>query len=221
MAKNTKSSSSKKNKTSTSEKKMTKEETVVEVPAEVVPAKKVAPKKKASEAPAKKATESKKKETNEVSEKKVKKVKKVKTARAATAYNIFMKDRIKTIDGTDQKEKLKTVAGMWKTLSDKDKEPFNKKASVAKVAFEKAQAENPEFNAKKATKRSPNAYNLFIKDRMPTATGANQTDKLKAIASEWKKMDDAKKRPFQKEADKKKEEAKKLKEESVEAQASA
>lgn len=208
----TKSKTSTGKKSTKPENKMKKEEE----PVAEVPAKKVSSKKK--DTPPKKAPLSKKEAepAQEASAKKTKekKAKKVKTARAPTAYNIFMKDKISSITGSDQKEKLKTVAGMWKTLSSKEQEPYNKQAAEAKAQFEKEQAENPEYNAKKTAKRSPNAYNLFIKDRMATATGENQTSKLRAIAAEWKKLDESKKRPFVKEANKQKEEAKKLQEEA-------
>ena len=127
-------------------------------------------------------------------------VKRAKTARAPTAYNIFMKEQISKITGVDQKEKLKTVAGLWKTLTDTEKEPFTQKAEVLKVAFLQTQSENPQTKSPSVAKRSPNAYNLFIKERMATATGENQTSKLKSIALEWKGLDESKKQTFRKDA---------------------
>lgn len=214
------SSSSKKPKTSDKKMKEEKPEEVV-VATTSAPAKKVSSKKKAetvvaSEAPAKKSSASKKKvvSSEPATEKKMapKKAKKPKTARPPTAYNLFMREKIQTITGSDQKEKLKAVATMWREMAPKGKESYNKEAATLKEAFVKKQLEDPEYNAKKANKRTPNGYNLFIQARMPDVSGSDQISKLRAIAKEWSALDKTKKGVYQKEASKRKDEAKKMQE---------
>lgn len=123
-------------------------------------------------------------------EKDIKKIgskRKNKSSRPQTAYNIFMKDKMTEIEAPNQTEKLKIIAKFWKDLKDKDKVKYHQEADLKKKEFfdqkEKMQSEN----GKK--KRLPNAYNIFLKERMQLINGINQKDKLIKIAFEWKNLD--------------------------------
>ena len=110
-----------------------------------------------------------------------------KSSRPQTAYNIFMKAKMTEIEAPNQTEKLKIIAKFWKDLKDKDKVKYHQEADLKKKEFfdqkEKMQSEN----GKK--KRLPNAYNIFLKERMQLINGINQKDKLIKIAYEWKNLD--------------------------------
>ena len=55
-------------------------------------------------------------------------------------------------------------------------------------------------------KRLPNAYNIFLKERMQTIDGENQKDKLIKIAFEWKNLNKENRTQFIEKASKLKEE---------------
>ena len=134
-------------------------------------------------------TQSKEKNTTK-EEKDIKKTglkRKSKTSRPQTAYNIFMKAKMVEIEAPNQTEKLKIIAKFWKDLKEKDKVKYHQEADLKKKEFfdqkEKMQSENGK------RKRLPNAYNIFLKERMQLINGINQKDKLIKIASEWKNLD--------------------------------
>ena len=76
---------------------------------------------------------------------------------------------------------------------------------------------------KKASKRAPSAYNLFMKDpeQRAKAEGETAPEKMKGLSKIWKEMSDEEKRPYEEESSRLKEELKeKLRDESEEAEAS-
>ena len=76
---------------------------------------------------------------------------------------------------------------------------------------------------KKAYKRAPSAYNLFIKDpeQREKAEGETAPEKMKGLSKIWKELSDEEKRPYQEESARLKEELKeKLRDEAEKAEAS-
>lgn len=121
-----------------------------------------------------------------VENRKVVSKKKNKSSRPQTAYNIFMKIKMTEIEAPNQTEKLKLIAKYWKELSDKDKKIYHEEADLKKKEFNEQKEILQNQNGKK--KRLPNAYNIFLKERMQTIDGENQKDKLIKIAFEWKNL---------------------------------
>ena len=143
-------------------------------------------------------------DNKEVVEKKIVSKKKVKTSRPQTAYNIFMKIKMTEIEAPNQTEKLKIIAKSWKELADKDKNKYRQEADIKKKEFFEQKEQIQNESGKK--KRLPNAYNIFLKERMQLIVGDNQKDKLIKIASEWKNLDSKNKTVFMEKASKLREE---------------
>jgi hypothetical protein len=137
--------------------------------------------------------------------------KKSKVNRPPTAYNIFMKEKMSEIKEGNQTDKLKTVANLWKDLTEEVKVGYKERAEEIKEEFMKNQEMNDDSEDKKSTKkRLPNGYNIYLKDRMSKIDGENQKDKLMKIAKEWKGLEDSVKQQY-------KDQASDLKEKTVEA----
>ncbi len=137
--------------------------------------------------------------------------KKSKVNRPPTAYNIFMKEKMSEIKEGNQTDKLKTVAHLWRDLTEEVKVGYKERAEEIKEEFMKNQEMNDDSDDKKSTKkRLPNGYNIYLKDRMSKIDGENQKDKLMKIAKEWKGLEDSVKQQY-------KDQASDLKEKTLEA----
>ncbi len=136
------------------------------------------------------------KKTSETSTKK-----KAKISRPPTAYNIFMREKMSEISEGNQTDKLKTVAGLWKEISEEVKDEYNKRASEIKEQFMSSQENsNPTDSSKNQKKRLPNGYNIYLKEQMAIVEGENQKDKLVKIAAEWKSLGDNEKQKYKDQA---------------------
>merc|ERR1712224_173736 len=120
-----------------------------------------------------------------------KRKKKTKAYRAPTAYNCFMRAKMSTITEGNQTEKLKKVAAQWKEISPEEHKKYIEIAQKEKEDYlENNKDKIINETVSKPSKRVPNAYNLFLKDRMTVVSGDNQKDKLIKIASEWKTLEE-------------------------------
>ena len=57
-------------------------------------------------------------------------VEKKKSKRGLSGYNVYMKKKIKEVEGENQKEKLLKVSSSWKKLSEKEKQKFRDEAKA-------------------------------------------------------------------------------------------
>lgn len=55
-------------------------------------------------------------------------VEKKKPKRGLSGYNVYMREKIKSVPGDNQKEKLLNVSASWKKLSEKEKQKFKDQA---------------------------------------------------------------------------------------------
>lgn len=60
-------------------------------------------------------------------------VEKKKSKRGLSGYNVYMKKKIKEVEGENQKEKLLKVSSSWKKLSEKEKQKFRDEAKALSV----------------------------------------------------------------------------------------
>ena len=150
------------------------------------PAKKQKVEKEPKTPKAKKAAE----DTDENGEPKLK--------RPMSAYFIFCEDKRKEAKEANADKPLTAadLSGMWKALSDEDKEPFNAKAAELKAEYD---AKRPptkteqKQNAKAdAPKKARSAYFIFASEMRPSILvefpGIKVTEVAKIIGAKWKEL---------------------------------
>lgn len=108
-------------------------------------------------------------------------------AKRVTGYNLYMRDQMKVLKETvkDGSERLKMIGASWKILPEEEKGKYKEQA--------KAVSPPPKEKAKSGHKLS--GYNLFMMERMPALKEQIPvgTDRLKAVAAEWKALPQEKK----------------------------
>jgi len=159
------------------------------------------------------------------------------------AYGIFLNENRAKFTKATAGQKASAVAQMagaeWKTLSDEDKKPFQKKFEEVKAKFEKDMAafkaaggvvekgvlgkRKERREGKKKDKNAPKkptggAYGQFLKEKREeikkSLPGDHKiTDVTKKAGEMWKKLDDTAKKPYEAKFQKAQEEYKKAFEE--------
>merc|ERR1712207_123977 len=147
--------------------------------------------------------------------------------RARTAFNFFL-DSFRE-DYKREHPEAKGVVGVtkagsekWKAMNPEEKQPFEKRASVAREAYTKAKEEyesrggNAMFKIKKGPPRPPTAYFMFLsafrqdyKIRNPEVKGIKEMSR--EAGEKWRSMDQEDKEPYEMKAKAAKAEYNKLK----------
>ena len=101
----------------------------------------------------------------------------------------------------NQTDKLKTVAGLWKEITEEVRSGYIQRAAEIKEEFMTSQEnKSSSDNPKNQRKRLPNGYNIYLKQRMSIIDGENQKEKLVKIAAEWKGLADNEKQKYKDQA---------------------
>lgn len=111
-----------------------------------------------------------------------------KKERILSAYNLFVKknfDAYKESNPQKQaKQAITDLAGKWKTMTDREKEPYQKEADKKKQA---------ELNRRAAQPKKPlTAYNAFALGKLKELKAQNpdqkQVDIMRAVGAAWQKL---------------------------------
>eukprot|EP00835_Amoeboradix_gromovi_P003593 NODE_244_length_13037_cov_0.560442.p8 type:complete len:172 gc:universal NODE_244_length_13037_cov_0.560442:10116-9601(-) len=97
--------------------------------------------------------------------------------RKINGYNLFVRETAKEIG---QEDFLKKVAGLWKNLSSEEKEEFNQKAKL-----------EPE-----KVKKTPSAYNLFVKDNYKSLGNKEDPLDLSKLSQKWNTLSESEKSAY-------------------------
>ncbi|KAJ8601152.1 hypothetical protein CTAYLR_008486 [Chrysophaeum taylorii] len=132
-----------------------------------------------------------------------------------TAYNVFMADVLKTItldkdelaEGSKQQVRMRKAAKQWKGMSDADKSKYVLEAQKANAQYVKDKAEYVRLYGEPVRKKKGiekvkklNGYNLFFQSTSQDFPDLNFTEKVAAISSLWKQLDENEKKTWNEKA---------------------
>lgn len=121
---------------------------------------------------------------------------------SATAYTIFLDEKVKKAieEDADPKEAKKAARAEWKSMSDADKAVYEEKREKHKELYE----------ALRRNKGRVSGYTLYIKDVLMQAKEKNEKITLIDCAEKWKKLKSSAKQKYQDYADEVREERERL-----------
>lgn len=179
-----------------------------EVETKKKPAKKVAETNKKVAEKSKKVVEKSNKVVEKSTDTEDKKVKKVKDPNApkkpSTAYILYCKDELPRLKqeqpNVNQKDRLSLAGQNWKTLSDKEKEPYYQLEAKDKKRYQKEMEEYVPTTEVTKQKKPPTGYNEYCRQRIPQLKeeypDVLPKDRMGIAGAEWKALPDSEKEKY-------------------------